>query len=174
MDAICSAVKIRQAVPGDAHGIAKAHVDSWRSAYRGLLPDDRLANLDLVRGAERFRESIATESEVIHVAEDGDSIVGFLALGPCRDPGTDGAACGEVYALYLVPAYWRKGIGRMMSRAADRVLLSRGYSRAVLWVLAGNERACQFYEAMGFVADGETRVMNMGAPVNGIRYGKAI
>lgn len=166
-------MNIRKAVPDDALGIAKVQVNSWRSAYQGLLPDDRLANMDYIRSAERFRDSITSELETIYVAEDDASIVGFLAIGPCRDPEVDITVTGEVYALYLVPEYWRKGIGRVMSSTADRLLLSGGYSYAVLWVFEGNERARLFYEAMGFAADGATKVLNMGVPVNAVRYGKA-
>ena len=167
-------MNIRKAVSADALGIAKAHVDSWRSAYRGLVPDDRLARLDYTRGAERFRESITREEEIIYVAENAEGIVGFLALGPCRDAGIDSATTGEVYALYIADEYWRKGIGRVMSSEADGILRSRGYSSVVLWVFEDNERARLFYEAMGFVADGARKILNMGAPINGIRYGKTI
>lgn len=147
---------------------------SWRAAYRGLVPDERLNRLDPVRGADRFRESIARESEFIYVAEDAAGIVGFFAFGPCRDLEPHCTAAGEVYALYLVPQYWRQGIGSMMSRAADRLLASGGYSRVVLWVFEANARARLFYETMGFVADGARAIRDVGAPVNCMRYGKAL
>ncbi|OPY70830.1 MAG: putative acetyltransferase [Syntrophorhabdaceae bacterium PtaU1.Bin034] len=165
-------MNIRKAVPDDALGIAKAHVDSWRSAYRGLVPDDRLAGMDCSRRAGRFRESITQEEELIYVAEDAIGIAGFLALGPCRDPGIDSTATAEVYALYLAPEHWRKGMGRMMSREAERILEDQGYSRVVLWVFEGNTRGRLFYEAMGFVGDGATKTMDVGVPMRCIRYGK--
>jgi ribosomal protein S18 acetylase RimI-like enzyme len=167
-------VRLRKAVPDDALAIAKAHTASWRSAYRGLLPDERLERLDHVPGIGRFRETITNQSEIIYVAEDGNGIIGFLSLGPCRDPGADRATTGELYALYLIPEYWRKGIGRIMWYQAVRLLVSGGYSHAVLWVFEGNERARMFYEAMGFVADGTTKIVNLGAPANAVRYGKTV
>lgn len=165
---------IRKASPDDALGIARAHIDSWRSAYRGLLPDDRLARLDYVRGAERFRESISTGSEDIYVVEQTGSVAGFLALGPCRDGDMDKEPAGEIYALYLSPEYWRRGIGRSMCLKAEGILKSQGYSLIVLWVFESNQRARKFYEAMGFMADGCRKVLNVGASVNGVRYRKAV
>lgn len=165
-------IEIRKAVPDDALAIAKVHVDSWRSAYCGLLPDERLAKLDYTRGAERFRNTIIEKSELIYVAEDITGIIGFLALGPCRDPELNGTAIGEIFALYLDFQYWRKGIGRSLYNQADCLLRSAGCSQAVLWVFEGNERARMFYEAMGFVTDGATRIIDVGAPVNGLRYRK--
>jgi ribosomal protein S18 acetylase RimI-like enzyme len=130
-------INIRQAISDDALGIAKVHVDSWQSAYRGLLPDDLLSNLSHIRCAERFRESIASGSDAIYVAEDNTTFVGFLAIGPCRDPEIDSTETGEIYALYLVPECWKKGIGRIMCNEADRIFQSSGYSRVVLWVFEG-------------------------------------
>jgi len=36
---------IRPALPNDAAEIARVHVDSWRSSYRGLLADEFLDSL---------------------------------------------------------------------------------------------------------------------------------
>ena len=38
---------IRHAEPGDARGIAEVHVSSWRTSYRGIVPDARLDELDV-------------------------------------------------------------------------------------------------------------------------------
>jgi hypothetical protein len=40
-------VELRDATPADAHAIANVLVQSWRAAYRGLLPDDVLAGLSI-------------------------------------------------------------------------------------------------------------------------------
>jgi ribosomal protein S18 acetylase RimI-like enzyme len=166
-------VNIRQATPEDALAIAKVHVDSWQSAYRGLLPDERLERLDYARGAEHFREAITREPETFYVAENEGNIVGVLALGPCRDPEADGASTGELYALYLAPAYWRTGIGSAMMSKAESLLKTGGYFRVVLWTFEDNGRARGFYEARGYVADGATRLFHeVGARVNCVRYRK--
>ena len=38
---------ISRASPEDAYAIAKVHVDSWREAYRTILPADYLAALSV-------------------------------------------------------------------------------------------------------------------------------
>ena len=43
----------------DAAGIARVHVDTWRTAYRGLIPDDVLAGFSYLAAndpARRFYE----------------------------------------------------------------------------------------------------------------------
>ncbi|MBN1625819.1 MAG: GNAT family N-acetyltransferase [Deltaproteobacteria bacterium] len=153
-------MNIRKAVPEDASGIAKVHVDSWRSAYRGLLHDGRLDRLDYIRGADHFRETIIRESEGFYVVEDVAGIIGVLVLGPCRDQELDCTSAGEVYALYLAPDYWRKGIGRVVMREAELLLKSQGYSRIALWVFESNKPARLFYETIGFTADGVNRIID--------------
>ncbi len=166
-------MNIRKATLEDTLAIAKVHVDSWQSAYRGLLPDERLDRMDHIRGAQHFHESITREPEAFYVAEDEDGIIGVLALGPCRDQKADGTSIGEVYALYLAPTHWRRGVGSLMMNTAELLLKTGGYSRIILWTFEGNERARVFYEAVGFVTDGATRFFDeVGAPVNCVRYGK--
>jgi hypothetical protein len=38
-------VKIRKATADDAKGIARVHVDAWKSTYRGLVSDEYLDSL---------------------------------------------------------------------------------------------------------------------------------
>ncbi len=73
-------MNIRPATPDDAPALAKVHIDSWRSAYRGLVPDSHLAKLDYGRRAERFRESLSTHSEETYLVEDNGEVLGFLTL----------------------------------------------------------------------------------------------
>ena len=39
-------VTIRAVEPGDALGLSRVQVDTWRDAYVGVLPDDTLLDLD--------------------------------------------------------------------------------------------------------------------------------
>ena len=48
---------VRQAEIGDAAAIARVHVASWRTTYRGLLPDEFLDSLDEGRYTERWLRS---------------------------------------------------------------------------------------------------------------------
>ena len=42
-------MKIRPATAGDAAALARVHVDSWRTTYRGIVPDEALAHLSYER-----------------------------------------------------------------------------------------------------------------------------
>ena len=170
---------IRRAIVQDAAQLARLHVDAWRVAYRGLVPDSRLDRLDYERRAERFREQLGghgletgpSKAET-YVAERGGAILGFVTLAACRDADVDAQRVGEVWGIYLAPQHWRQGAGSRLCRFAERLLASRGYGEIKVWVLAGNSRARRFYEAMGFVADGASKELDLDAPLEAVRYGK--
>ena len=163
-------MSIRRATPDDAAALARVHIDSWRSAYRGLVPDSHLEGLDYERRAQRFRESLAQNAEETYLAEQDGEVLGFLTLGGCRDTDVDQKTTGEIWGIYLAPGHWRKGIGTVLCRYGERILGARGYRSAILWVFAGNEQARRFYEAMGYRADGATKMLTPGAPLEAVRY----
>jgi len=167
-------MNIRPATAADADALARLHVDSWRSAYRGLVPDSYLESLNYGHGALRFRRAIASGADETYVAEDSREMLGFLTLGACRDADVDPARTGEIWGIYLAPRHWRKGIGGQLCLHAERVLASRHYLQAVLWVFEGNAAARRFYEAMGFEVDGASKMLSPGAPLKAIRYRKQL
>jgi len=84
----CSAgdetVNLRKAVPEDAPAIAKVHIDFWRSAYRGLLPDDRLAKLEYIHWGERFYEFHYEAKEELDVPMWLEEGLGILIMTEVR------------------------------------------------------------------------------------------
>jgi GNAT superfamily N-acetyltransferase len=151
---------IRRATPEDARAIAEVHVASWLAAYRGLLPDEALAALDVDVRSERWREVLAAGSHTL-VAEADGGVYGVASIGRSRDPdaGTD---VGELYGLYLRPERWDQGLGRALHDAAVDDLRAQGFAEATLWVLDTNERARRFYERQGWRADGSVRSDRVG------------
>jgi ribosomal protein S18 acetylase RimI-like enzyme len=167
-------MKIRRATVDDAPELARVHVDSWRAAYQGLVPDAFLERFEYHWREKRFREALAAGVEETYLIWTGEKAVGFLTIGAARDPDLDAERTGEIWGIYVSPGYWRRGAGRTLAGKAERILRSRGYENAVLWVLEGNPRARRFYEAMGFAPDGELREMNWGAPLRAMRYSKVL
>jgi len=149
-------VEIRDAKPGDEELVAAVHVRAWKSAYRGLLPDDYLDALTPEHriGGYRFG-AVAAEHPRTLLAVEAGAVLGFATFGPSRDADAPGA--GELYALYVDPGRWRAGAGRALVRATRERLHARGHGEAVLWVLDGNEPAARFYAADGWKRDGASR-----------------
>ncbi len=151
-------MRIREATIADARGIAAVHVASWRTTYRGVVPDEYLANLSVDAREQNWVRQIATASDqtAIYVAEeearaDGDEvgrIVGFAAGGPRREGNA--AYAGKLYAIYLLEEAQGHGLGRQLVHAVAERLAPHGITSMLVWALEANP-ACRFYEALGGV-----------------------
>jgi GNAT superfamily N-acetyltransferase len=165
---------LRTAVAADAMAVAAVHVRAWQEGYRGLLPDEYL---DGLRPEDRARQysfgGSSTDSPVTTVAVQDETICGFAAFGSARRPSNNGLA--ELLALYVDPVSWRSGIGRHLMADARMRLADQGFAEAVLWVLAGNERAAWFYVADGWAPDGITRQDQVwGVTADEVRYRRSL
>jgi GNAT superfamily N-acetyltransferase len=165
----------RTATSLDATQIAQVHVDSWRVAYKDLLPADLLENLSVAQRSRMWDRLLAANSEktVIYVAESGGLIVGFALAGPARE--TDQRLNqGEIYAIYVDGSAWGSGIGYKLMEASHHFLKQMVFSSMVLWVLDGNEQAIRFYERYGFVRDVSQQGVKIdqfgNVPVRELRY----
>jgi len=163
-------VNIRRATACDATGLAKVHVDSWQVAYKGLVPADFLQRFTYQKREEAFRAAISDRGEETYLVEVKDQIAGFVTIGACRDSDLDLLSCAEIWGIYISPDYWRRGIGKRLFQEAKRILLARGFQKIVLWVLEGNSTARSFYEDIGFYPDGAIKRIDLGAPLQEIRY----
>ena len=155
---------VRRAVPADAVGIAECIVGGWKTAYRGILPDDFLDGLTLqprIVAWTRVLETGGQGDTPGWIVDADDRIAGFIGSGPARDADVP-APAAEVYALYIRPGFWRLGIGeRLMGEFTDH-WRARGATTLVLWVFEGNDRARRFYEAMGWRLDGARQELRLG------------
>ncbi|MBX3274605.1 MAG: GNAT family N-acetyltransferase [Sandaracinaceae bacterium] len=168
---------MRTADSADADALAAVHLESWRWAYRGLLPDRYLRHMRQDDLAAKWwrRLSAGALDEAVLVLEHEDEVGGFVSFGPrVDDPSWLGYA-GEIYMLYLAPSLVGRGLGQRLLECAFEDLARARCHWVVVWVLAKNEPARRFYERAGMRLDGARRWDPFGdraVPV--VRYAKAI
>lgn len=159
-------VRIRPGRPADAEAIARVYVESWRSAYAGIIPNGVLVRMSTSAQAREWTQQLSRHSHAdsVLVADvPGAGIVGFGSCGVARRSQLPHA--GEIFTLYVAAEHQERGIGRaLLYRLFDR-LTDRGLDSAVVWVLAQNP-ARFFYEAMGGrrVAAKQERLWNTSLP----------
>jgi GNAT superfamily N-acetyltransferase len=128
---------IREAHSTDALAIGRVQVDSWRTTYAGIVPADYLASLSYEQQGQFWERHISTLSSAaaMYVAEAAaEEVVGFAHSGPERSGNK--IYTGELYAIYLLAAYQRQGLGRQLTRAVVNGLLQHGLPSMLVWVLA--------------------------------------
>jgi ribosomal protein S18 acetylase RimI-like enzyme len=100
--------------------------------------------LDLVR----------TQAGFMLLAKAGGEAIGFVCAWPDRDDDPLLAAAAQAHGyisdLYVVPAWRRRGVARLLMEAAEQALRHRGCRRLQLHCKAGNATALATYAAMGF------------------------
>jgi GNAT superfamily N-acetyltransferase len=143
---------IRPAVPDDLLGLARVHVATWQSTYRGLVPDARLDTLtvenDIASGFGRWLKSPEPGRVYLVAHRSEGEIVGFAIGGPNRHP-EDGFS-GELGAIYILKEHQGQGIGSALVGHVARHLLATGRSDMIVWVIAENPYR-RFYEKLGGV-----------------------
>jgi ribosomal protein S18 acetylase RimI-like enzyme len=147
--------EVRPATLGDAKGIAKVHAAAARAAYQGLLPEDQLRALAPATREAKWREAIEFSEPQVQVAELDGEIVGFVGFDRSRDPKTP-STTGEIWALYVMPGHWGKGIGVALWDAARDGLEEEGCTVVTAWVPLRNDRAMRFLELAGFKREMKT------------------
>ncbi len=155
---------IRRATVADSRAIAEIGVRGWQAAYRGILPKGFLAGLSIAARETAWRAILEADPDgaaPAWVAERDGAVEAFLSSGPPRDNDVPRPAA-EVYAIYVLPAAWRHGLGRGLMRTAIRHWNAAGTTTLVLWVLERNERGRAFYEATGWRPDGGRQTVELG------------
>lgn len=156
--------------PGDASGIARVYIDTWRATYAGIVPDHVLTRMQPSRQQRMWECALSSRDsgQFTLVAEtSADGIVGFGGAGRRRGPPSYD---GEVYTLYVDPDYQGRGIGRQLLTDLFQGLAARGAKSALIWVLAANPSR-YFYEAMGGRYVAERQETMWGTRLAEVGYG---
>lgn len=159
---------IRKAELADAVGIAKVHVDGWRTTYKGIVPDTFLDNLSYESREKMWMSGI--EQNNVYIAEDEEGrIVGFASGGKERTGKYD-EYLGELYAIYLLEGQQGKGLGRKLVQTVVDDLKENKLSSMLIWALEENP-ACRFYESLGGKQIDTAEIEIEGKKLSEIAYG---
>lgn len=164
-----STTSIRRARVSDADRLADVFDESWREAYRGIIPGVALERMISQRSSQWWLGA-TQRSRPLVVVETADAVVGYAVYGPAR--GKTLKAAGEIDELYILPAYQGLGLGRRLFRAVRNDLGDHGLGRVGVWTLTQNERACAFYAGLGGEPVGEAvdRIAGALLPKTGYRF----
>ena len=155
----------------DADAIANLHIESWRSAYRGLLPDSFLDGPVVEDRVTLWRDRLNTNApdrQLVLTAVSDDTLTGFVCVlldaEPVFGPLLDN--------LHVKPALKGTGIGSLLFRAAREWVDQRAPAQPMhLWVLEGNLPARRFYDRHGGkVAEHRIRQVVPGLLAPELRY----
>lgn len=139
-------MKVRYIIPADDRMmISKVYEESWKSAYKGIIPQDYLDSIP----EGRWAPNLDNQSWNTLVCIDNGKIIGTSSF--CKSRFEQFQGWGEIISIYLLPDYIGKGYGKILMEAALLELKKQGYKNIFLWVLEENIKARNFYEHYGFL-----------------------
>lgn len=170
-------MKLRPATPDDSAALARIHIAGWRASYGGLVDQTFLDALDAAEWTANWQKWLVSGdvSAIISHTDDG-APAGFVSFGRLKTapPGMSPVRplyTAEIYAIYILPAYWRQTLGRQLMDAATRTLKERKQKSLCLWVVEKNPRAVSFYKALGGQKCGSKTVSIGGRDLSEIAFG---
>lgn len=159
----------REATIADCPAVAKVHVQSWKESFAGIVPQTFLDKMSVEKRAQAFEKGFSASFYRMYVAEvPHRGIVGFADFGEPRE-NVD-AYDGELYAVYLLPEFQRKGIGGRLFRLGVEFLKANGRSSMYLLALEVSPYRA-FYEKMGGQIAGRKHIEIEGAGYDELIYG---
>lgn len=164
-------VRIRDATADDAHEIANIYVASRRDAWRGIIDNEYLDGLDVVREARSMRAFLEDPDPGwgTRVAEDA-RVLGYLTAGPEEEAPRS----AHVGALFVAPEAFGTGTGSQLLDDAETRFRKQGFADAFLWSLEDDQRVVQFYRNRGWLPDGGSMAIDLDRSRKVIRCRKAI
>ena len=140
--------------------ISNIYEESWKFAYKNIIPQDFLDSIPKGRWAGNISRA-GTNNNLV-VLENG-KFIGTSCFGKSRWEEYSGF--GDIVSIYFLHEYIGKGFGKLLLEKVIHELNRLGYEKILLWVLEENHRARNFYERCGFVTNGEFRDDNIGGKV---------
>jgi len=140
-------VKIREATRDDAVAISRVHDAAWRSTYQGIIPHLYLEKLITRRGPMWWSRYLSRARSRTLVFTFEGAVQGYASFGAARVPRK--SRSGEIFELYLAPAFQGLGFGKQLFVATRKELIGEGWHSLLVWALADNEGACDFYSYLG-------------------------
>jgi ribosomal protein S18 acetylase RimI-like enzyme len=110
--------------------MSRIYVKTWRDTYLSVIPFGYLFGMSESRQEQAFLNELSSRQTISFVAEDAGRVVGFITGGDERNK--DDIYRGEIYTLYVLKHFQRRGIGgRLVSALAIRLNRNGIYSMLV-------------------------------------------
>lgn len=161
-------MNIRKATLSDSKGIAKVHVDSWKSTYKNIIPNEFLEKLSYDQRIDLWNRNISKEGNYVFVAVNNErEIVGFADCGKRDSNNVDHS--GDLISIYLLEEYHGTGVGKQLLKQLFLQFEELEFNRVFVEVLEDNKTR-YFYENYGAKLLKSEKTIIAGAELNLLIY----
>ncbi|MET3193834.1 GNAT family N-acetyltransferase [Gottfriedia sp. OAE603] len=161
-------MKLRAAKLTDAPGIAKVHVDSWRTTYKNIISNEFLQKLSYEQRANSWFQNLSNPNNYVFVVENNEGdIVGFADCGKRTSNQIDES--GDITSIYILEEYQGQGIGKQLMHQLFIQCHKLGFNRVFVAVLEDNNTR-YFYEYYGAKLRKTEKIKIGGTDLNLLGY----
>lgn len=157
-------IKIRKSVPDDVYGIREVQKVTWMKTYpnskEGITIEDIEGKFKIdktpegKKKIEERKKKYGDRNNGIWVTEVEGKIIGFCTA--IRE-----GEYNRIGAIYVLPAYQRRGLGRLLIEKAFGWL--GGKKDILINVARYNKQAIDFYKKFGFIETGKAGTLDSAA-----------
>ena len=147
---------IRRAQPEDIFALTSVYAEAQRTTYQGIIPHDALEFAIARRKPEWWQRNLNNGSSTL-ILEYQRRAEGYVTFGPNRYG--DIAHQGEIYEIYIRPAFQGCSFGQKLFDGARRELTEAGHNGLMLWNIAANEKADGFFRHLGGKTFARSQIM---------------
>jgi GNAT superfamily N-acetyltransferase len=138
-------VTFERAREADVDEIQRVAAQSWHAMYKGIFPPEFIEDfLARAYSTEGLLRSINSPDGIFLVARHGARLSGFCHYGQGRQGP-------ELFRIYVLPEYWRTGVGAGFLDRLEAMLVERAVREYHCYVHSRNEVGKAFYLKRGFV-----------------------
>jgi GNAT superfamily N-acetyltransferase len=162
------AMQIRACRMADAYSLSRIYVKTWQDTYLGILPFGYLYSMSVVRMQQGLIDDLKSRRIIRYVAEEAGRPVGFISGGYERNG--DQVYCGEIYELYVLKEYQRRGAGSELVSSLVTEFNNLGIYSMLVQVLDENPYR-RFYEKINGIYLRNSRIPFAGEVLDVAVYG---
>ena len=137
---------IRKVKYEDIEQIVDINIEAWKKAYKGIIDDDILENLNRNEKIKKWKKHYNIGNVI--VAERNGKILGYCRYEDNAQYDNKDID-SEIIALYIDYNNRGNGIGRKLVEYVINDLKNKNKTKMIIWCLEKNNNARIFYEKMG-------------------------
>lgn len=142
-------VSIRRVKQGDENSLAYIQTESWKAAFKDIVPADKLERCTEIDRATAMYKGLLEENKGYGYILEIDGKPHCIAYWDAsREKDLPGYA--ELICIHSLQDKWHQGYGSMMMEKVLADVAAAGFSKIMLWVFDQNTRAINFYKKHGF------------------------
>ncbi|CAA9263496.1 MAG: hypothetical protein AVDCRST_MAG56-2668 [uncultured Cytophagales bacterium] len=150
------AITFRVAVPEDAGWLAGLSARSFREAYQAVWEEPGLSDyINRAFTPDQVHAELADPNSTFILLIRNDEPAGYAKLRRGHNPpDLDATTAVQIQRLYLLAAYYGRGLGDHLMGHCLREAGREGFATVWLAVWPENTRAVKFYQRWGFAVAG--------------------